>query len=142
MQGASVGKLIRMGRQKEAACRNCKGHTACIDVRSPIPPIHAVQCGEALAQLRQQRLTHDHIETLGTQLVDLHGELDTLQRALVDAHADPLSIVPPPVLAAALAAELPRRACDILCIQMTSCLHDRQCDRRLARFWRVTEKFC
>jgi hypothetical protein len=73
--------------------------------------VHAagVQCGEALAQLRKQRLTHDHIETLGTQLVDLHGELDTLQRALTSAHADPLSVVPAPILAAALAAELPPR---------------------------------
>ena len=68
-----------------------------------------MQCGEALAQLRKQRLTNDHMESLGTQLVDLHGELDTLQRALTTAHADPLSVVPPPVLAAALAAELPPR---------------------------------
>lgn len=41
--------------------------------------------------------------------MDLHGELDTLQRVLTDAHADPLSVVPPPVLAAALAAELSPR---------------------------------
>lgn len=80
-----------------------------------------LQCGDALAQLRKQRLTHDHIETLGTQLVDLHGELDTLQRALTSAHADPLSVVPAPILAAALAAELPPRC--VLTGCPCDCLH-------------------
>ena len=46
-----------------------------------------MQCEGALTELHKEKLTHGSREHLSTQLVDLHAELDSLQRAMAHEHA-------------------------------------------------------